>query len=281
MNLRRCFGAAIMVTVAWMSGCEKKEVASKNAVSIESVHEAPQGYYTCSMHPQVHQHEPGKCPICGMTLIKVPGRTQKVPSKTTGEDHTVHATDTQLRLAGIGKYTVTRKDLVFSIPVSGRMVSSREVAFQIFESDLQNMRGGLPFSGTVSSSPDERLGGQIRFVDNLVDPSSRTVRVTGVLNKPPARFLLEGSFHGEITSPAPDQIAIPEDAVLHTGESSLVYLISPDNQLSPATVTLGQKSRREYQVLAGLKEGDVISTGPNFLIDSEAKIRGASDQAHH
>jgi hypothetical protein len=26
--------------------------------------------YTCSMHPQIHQDHPGKCPICGMTLIK-------------------------------------------------------------------------------------------------------------------------------------------------------------------------------------------------------------------
>jgi rubrerythrin len=27
-------------------------------------------YYTCVMHPQIHQEKPGKCPICGMTLIK-------------------------------------------------------------------------------------------------------------------------------------------------------------------------------------------------------------------
>ena len=29
------------------------------------------GYYTCSMHPQVIQQEPGKCPICGMKLTYV------------------------------------------------------------------------------------------------------------------------------------------------------------------------------------------------------------------
>jgi Cu(I)/Ag(I) efflux system membrane fusion protein len=28
-------------------------------------------YYTCSMHPQVMQDAPGKCPICGMDLIQV------------------------------------------------------------------------------------------------------------------------------------------------------------------------------------------------------------------
>ena len=27
--------------------------------------------WTCSMHPQIRQNEPGKCPICGMDLIVV------------------------------------------------------------------------------------------------------------------------------------------------------------------------------------------------------------------
>ena len=27
-------------------------------------------FYTCPMHPQIHEHAPGKCPICGMDLVK-------------------------------------------------------------------------------------------------------------------------------------------------------------------------------------------------------------------
>ena len=30
-------------------------------------------YYTCRMHSQIHADKPGKCPICGMTLIKKEG----------------------------------------------------------------------------------------------------------------------------------------------------------------------------------------------------------------
>ena len=29
-----------------------------------------QTFYTCVMHPQIHESKPGNCPICGMTLIK-------------------------------------------------------------------------------------------------------------------------------------------------------------------------------------------------------------------
>ena len=37
----------------------------------EVTEQAGTNEWTCSMHPQIRQHEPGKCPICGMDLIPV------------------------------------------------------------------------------------------------------------------------------------------------------------------------------------------------------------------
>ncbi len=37
-------------------------------VKREAVH--PEDIYTCSMHPQIQEHHPGNCSICGMKLIK-------------------------------------------------------------------------------------------------------------------------------------------------------------------------------------------------------------------
>ena len=31
---------------------------------------AGSAYFTCQMHPQIHEEKPGQCPICGMTLVK-------------------------------------------------------------------------------------------------------------------------------------------------------------------------------------------------------------------
>lgn len=36
--------------------------------------------YTCSMHPQIIKHEPGKCPICGMDLIQKVTEDQPIDS---------------------------------------------------------------------------------------------------------------------------------------------------------------------------------------------------------
>ncbi len=47
----------------------------------------PEGevFYTCPMHPQVRQPEPGNCPICGMTLVK----KQERSGAESGDDRTV------------------------------------------------------------------------------------------------------------------------------------------------------------------------------------------------
>ncbi|WP_431217135.1 heavy metal-binding domain-containing protein [Puia sp. P3] len=36
----------------------------------QAVQKAAEDIYTCPMHPQIIRHQPGNCPICGMTLVK-------------------------------------------------------------------------------------------------------------------------------------------------------------------------------------------------------------------
>jgi len=55
-----------------MSGMEDMQHEKTGATKTGSGEQPRSGriYYTCAMHPQIHQDKPGKCPICGMTLIK-------------------------------------------------------------------------------------------------------------------------------------------------------------------------------------------------------------------
>ncbi len=51
-----------------------------NKKSETHTHDASEGkqLYTCSMHPQIIRDKPGKCPICGMDLIKKEENAQKI-----------------------------------------------------------------------------------------------------------------------------------------------------------------------------------------------------------
>ena len=52
----------------------KTETATTTTAPADSSATAPQGIaaanYTCPMHPEVHSDKPGKCPKCGMDLVK-------------------------------------------------------------------------------------------------------------------------------------------------------------------------------------------------------------------
>lgn len=231
-------------------------------------------YWTCPMHPQIHQDHPGECPICHMKLVL---EKNPKPQAMTHENRTeVILNDEQLNLASVQKQEVEKMTLRISIPVSGRFISSSKVAFQIYESDLRYVKAGLKFRGESSFYPEKELYGVISSIDSIVDPTSRTVRAVGSIQNAPNNIASETGFRGDIEFNLDDRIAIPESAVLHTGNGDLVYVFSSDNKLTPMTVKLGLKSEGFYDVLDGLEVGQIINAGANFLIDSEAKIRGAA-----
>jgi len=64
-----------------------QEPATKKPVT-----EQQQVKYTCSMHPEVVQDEPGKCPVCGMQLVekKEMHKEKKCEKKDSTKMHHEH-----------------------------------------------------------------------------------------------------------------------------------------------------------------------------------------------
>jgi len=62
----------LTLLVGGMIGWMAKPSTATDEEQAEHAHTVDEnGGYTCSMHPQIRQNEPGSCPICGMALIPV------------------------------------------------------------------------------------------------------------------------------------------------------------------------------------------------------------------
>lgn len=256
-----------------------KKVLKKETVNekISVVKMIGQSHWTCPMHPQIHADHPGECPICHMKLIQIKAQQVQAAGQSQAENRIPFlASDTQLTLLGIQRTEVEKMDLKLKIPVSGRFISSSAVAFQIYESDLRYIKPGLGFRGASSFFPEDEVIGMISSVDSIVDPTSRTVRVVGSVLKGARGVRSETGFRGDIEFELKNRVAIPESSVVHTGKSDLVYVFGEGKQLKPTAVKLGLKTEGFYDVLSGVEPGQSISSGPNFLIDSESKIKAAS-----
>lgn len=81
--------------------------------------------WTCSMHPQVRQDEPGQCPICGMDLIPAE------KSEESSEPAELKMTEEAVSLAEIQTSRVVRKQATKQIRLTGKVqVDQRKVYVQ-------------------------------------------------------------------------------------------------------------------------------------------------------
>jgi Cu(I)/Ag(I) efflux system membrane fusion protein len=70
-------------------------------------------------------------------------------------------------------------------------------------------------------------------------------------------------------------IAVPDSAVMGTGEREIVFIAKGDGLFEPREVITGVRVRGFYEIKKGVKEGDSVVTGANFLLDSESKLKAA------
>jgi Cu(I)/Ag(I) efflux system membrane fusion protein len=70
-------------------------------------------------------------------------------------------------------------------------------------------------------------------------------------------------------------VTVPESAVLDSGTRQVVLLAVGEGRFQPKTVSLGIRGDGWVQVTDGIKPGDRVVVGANFLIDAESNLRAA------
>lgn len=145
--------------------------------------------------------------------------------------------------------------------VSIQDLSAMKVDFSLPETQLANVKPGLPVRLTVSSYPGETFTGEVTAVDPLVSTSGRNVAVRAMVPNPDGR--LRPGLFAEVTlilGETPNAIFVPASAIWPVGNDSFVFKITDDKaNLTPVKIIARQNDR---VVVTGINAGDmVVSAG--------------------
>lgn len=146
----------------------------------------------------------------------------------------------------------------------------------VYEYEIGFIKVGDSVEIEAVAYPGEKFTGKIVSINPVLDPATRTNQVRALVLNPDNRLKPEMFVNALVKEGLGSKLAVPETAVLDTGLRKIVYLSEENNVLESREVTLGQKAENYYEVLSGLKEGDVVVTSGNFLVDSESKLKSPS-----
>ena len=145
----------------------------------------------------------------------------------------------------------------------------------IYESDLSHVRVGMPIELTLPTWPGKTFRGKVSFLSPTLDRETRTLKIRLEIPNPEALLKLEMYADARLSDPLGERLAVPEAAVLRTGERNYVFRDGGDGKLVPVIVNIGIRSEGYFEIHAGLNAGDRVVTSANFLVDSESSMRSA------
>jgi RND family efflux transporter MFP subunit len=149
-----------------------------------------------------------------------------------------------------------------------------------------NYRLRLDFPVSVDYVQDVRVGdavdvridslgrtfsGKISRFTHRVDETTRTMTAEMEVDNPKLT-LIPGMYATVVlkTDLHPNAVAIPTEAV--TAGKSTVYVVNQNNEVEQRTVTLGLETPTKYEVLSGVKEGDLVLIGDAGQIKPGEKV---------
>ncbi|MCV3909467.1 efflux RND transporter periplasmic adaptor subunit [Pseudomonas aeruginosa] len=138
---------------------------------------------------------------------------------------------------------------------------------------------GLEVGQTVAARlpafPDRTVSGTLASILPENDQQSRTLRLRIELPNPDGQ--LRPGMTAQVSldlAGQSDVLQIPSEAVIRTGKRNLVMLAEDQGRFRPVEVRLGQENGGLVAVLQGLDEGQRVVASGQFLIDSEASLKG-------
>jgi Cu(I)/Ag(I) efflux system membrane fusion protein/cobalt-zinc-cadmium efflux system membrane fusion protein len=151
------------------------------------------------------------------------------------------------------------------------------VTAEVYEFDAPWVAVGQTAQMELSFQKGRVLEGKVSYIYPTLNKASRTLTIRlefdnpGIALKPGmfATVYIEYRRHDNV-------LALPTEAILHSGKRELVFVDLGDGHFEPREITTGLVGDRHLtEVLEGLSEGERVVASGQFLIDSESQLQEA------
>jgi len=145
-----------------------------------------------------------------------------------------------------------------------------QVVAEVYERDLSSVSKEAPVTVTVEAYPDETFPGTIAYVGDVVDPTTRTIKVRcNVTNRDlklkPEMF---ARVRLKVGSSTP-VLAVPKEAVIEVAGQPFVFVQSADGRYVRRPVVTGAISGDTIQIREGLQAGERVVVKGALLLKGE------------
>jgi len=150
------------------------------------------------------------------------------------------------------------------------------VTAQITEAQAAWITQGEIAEASVPALPGRIFKGQVDYVYPEIVAETRTLKARIVLNNP--RLELKPGMYASVTlggGAKRSALLVPSEALIRTGTRSTVIVAESDGHFRALEVTPGDEAEGKVEIRSGLKAGQLVVASGQFLIDSEANLRGA------
>lgn len=148
---------------------------------------------------------------------------------------------------------------------------------EIRENQAGEVQQGARVQARAAALPGSVFSGRVSAILPEVDPATRTIKARIELANP-RRQLTPGMFVTVRFAQRNPQkmLLVPTEAVIQTGERSVVIVEQDAGQFTPVDVEVGIEAGGKSEIRKGLEAGQRVVVSGQFLIDSEASLKAST-----
>ncbi len=147
---------------------------------------------------------------------------------------------------------------------------------EVYEDRIRYIQPGSQADITVDAFPNRHWSGKVIYLDPTVNQQTRTLNAFVQIPNADEKLRPQMFANVEVRVPAVSgAVKVPEEAVLHSGERSVVIVEKAKGIFEPRVVELGALGGGFREIRKGVRAGETVVTSSQFLIDSESNLKEA------